>query len=266
MAPTVPPPLRLYGHRGAAAERPENTVPSFERALELGVDALEMDVHRTGDGHIVVSHDPSGHRMAGVPKRICECTLAEVQSWDVGRGFVDAKGERPFAGKGYSIPTLEEILERFQDTPLNVDIKQRDRLAVRPLTTLLRRLGAEQRVTVASFHDAIIRSVRDQGYRGPTVLARNEVVGLVALPQLARHWWPVRGAAVQVPERYGPVNFCASWFIDRCHALGLRIDFWTVNDPVRAERLLDLGADGLMTDDPAAVQPAVERWRTLHRR
>ncbi|HWQ29275.1 MAG TPA: glycerophosphodiester phosphodiesterase family protein, partial [Dehalococcoidia bacterium] len=80
--------FRLYAHRGAARERPENTICAFERALELGADALELDVHATRDGTLVVAHDPDGRRMAGVASVIRETSLADVQAWDVGHGFV----------------------------------------------------------------------------------------------------------------------------------------------------------------------------------
>src|SRR6478609_1566660 len=71
----------VYAHRGAAAERPENTLPSFRRALELGADALETDVHLTADGEIVASHDEDGARMTGVARALRSTTLVEIQSW-----------------------------------------------------------------------------------------------------------------------------------------------------------------------------------------
>ena len=112
---------------------------------ELGVDTLfvwrfdaqmvsvsaeafvETILHQgVGASHIVVGHDPSGGRMCGVPRLIRDTPLHEVQSWDAGRGFVDADGRRPFAGKSYRMPTLEQLLTEFPDMPLNIDLKQRD--------------------------------------------------------------------------------------------------------------------------------------------
>src|SRR5687768_7474650 len=114
---------RLYAHRGAAAEEPENTLPSFRRALEHGADALEMDLHMTADGHVVVSHDPDGFRMAGVHAEIRRSMLTDVRRWDVGWGFV-RDGARPFAGRRYHMPTLEEVLVELPGVPLNIDVKQ----------------------------------------------------------------------------------------------------------------------------------------------
>src|SRR4051794_600497 len=115
--------VRLYAHRGAAAEQPENTLPSFALALELGADALEMDVHATSDGVLVVSHDSDGARMAGcnLPFRAVPWSL--VREWDAGKGFVAPDGSRPFAGRGIHVPTLEEVVLAFPGVPLNVDLK-----------------------------------------------------------------------------------------------------------------------------------------------
>jgi len=257
---TRPTPL-LYGHRGAPAALPENTLPSFRLAIEQGADAIETDVHLTADGHVVMSHDPSGERCAGVRRLIRCCRLAEVQSWDAGCRHRDRRGERPFAGRGYRIPTLREALCELPAVPFNVDLKQRCPDLVEPVLRLLRELGAEERVTLASYYDEVIRKVRRHGYRGPTALSRNEVIGLLALPAALRRFWPVRGQALQIPPSFGPVELSSRRFIARCHRLGLRVDYWTVNDPVVADVLLDRGADGLFSDDPAALFPVFRRYR-----
>ena len=105
--------LRLYAHRGASGELPENTMAAFGRALDYDIDALESDVHMTRDGHVVISHDPDGARCCGVAREIRASTLAEVQSWDAGWGFTAPDGGRPFVGEGHRIPTLEEVLQGF---------------------------------------------------------------------------------------------------------------------------------------------------------
>ena len=234
---------------------------SFRRALEIGVDVLETDVHLTRDGHIVVSHDPTGMRVAGVPQPIAEATLQQVQSWDAGRTFVDARGERPFARAGIRIPELVELLEAAGEVLLNVDIKQRRPSMVGPVLELLRRHGVEHRVVLASFHTSVIREVRARGFGGQTVLSRDEVLALVALPaRLFRKLSPM-GERVQLPLRAGPIDLASRAFIEKCHDLGLAVDYWTINDPIEAEVLLDRGADGIMTDDPARLKPVFDRWQ-----
>jgi len=224
--------VRIYAHRGASRELPENTMRAFRRALELGADALETDVHVTHDGVIVVSHDPDGARIFGEPARIADSSWAEVRAW--------------------GIPSLEEVVTTFSGVPINVDLKID---AAAQAVALLRKLGAEDQVTLASFQSSTLRKVRALGYRGPTGLGRSEVARLLSLPAAAQRG-PLAppGRAAQLP-----LSLAKPWIIRRCHALGLRVDYWTVNEPALATSLVALGADGIMTDDPATIVPALRR-------
>ncbi|HEX7839342.1 MAG TPA: glycerophosphodiester phosphodiesterase family protein, partial [Kofleriaceae bacterium] len=114
---------RLYAHRGASAERPENTLSAFERAVEIGVDALEMDVHVTRDNHLIVAHDLTALRTAGAQRAWADLDLADVRRLDAGWGFVTADGTRPFAGKAIVVPTFAEVLDAFPGMRINVDLK-----------------------------------------------------------------------------------------------------------------------------------------------
>src|SRR5215210_3446346 len=102
---------RRYAHRGASGERPENTLPAFERAVEVGVDALETDVHMTRDGVPIIAHDETAARMAAVPAAWGNLDLADARGLDLGWGFVAADGTRPFAGRGITVMTFEELLD-----------------------------------------------------------------------------------------------------------------------------------------------------------
>jgi glycerophosphoryl diester phosphodiesterase len=254
--------LRLYAHRGASAEAPENTMPSFRRALEIpGVDALELDVHMTRDGHPVVSHDPTAERMAGKKIAWKDLDLADARRFDLGWGFVAADGTRPFVGQGVHIPTFEEVLTELPPVALNVDLKQAWPPMVKKMVELVRAHGAEDRVVLASFHLSTLLAVRARGYRGDTSLTQTEVVAVLGLPRRLVRRVPLFGTCAQVPERAGPITLGGRRFIDRCHDLNIRVDFWTINDPAEAQRLLDLGADGIMTDDPRAIAPVFARVR-----
>lgn len=249
---------RLYAHRGAAAERPENTLPAFERALEIGVDALELDVHLTRDGELIVVHDDTARRMAGAAATWCDLDLVDAQRLDVGWGFVAPDGTRPFAGRGIRVPTFAEVLDAFPGVRLNVDIKQ-DARAIPPMLSAISARGADERVTIASFHATIALAVRRAGYRGETALAQAEVAALLGLPAVVWRQLPLTGTAAQVPVQQGPLRFDRPAFIAKCHSAGLRIDYWTIDDPGEASRLLALGADGIITNDPAALRPLFAR-------
>jgi glycerophosphoryl diester phosphodiesterase len=243
---------RLYAHRGAPCERPENTLPSFERALALGADALETDLHRTADGRLVLSHDPVLTRTCGVPLVIRTSSFDDVRSCDAGFGFVAPDGSRPFAGRGIRVPTLDELLDAFPGVPVNVDLKQRAPSMVDAVLARLRARGDEGRVLVASFHPATLRAVRRAGYPGKTCLGPDEVLRVYSAPLAVLRQLPPRGDAAQVPRSLRGLRLDTPTFLARCHALSIRVDYWTVDDPAEAARLVALGADGIMTDDPAA--------------
>ena len=209
---------------------------AFRRAMELGVDALELDIHRTRDGVLVVSHDADGRRMAGIDKRIADCDFRQVRTWNVGRGE--------------TMPTFEQVIAEFSPVPLNVDLKHD---IADDTVALLRKLGAEERVLLASFEARTLRRVRALGYRGPTGMARAEVAMALAIPAaLARGPFRARATRAQLPISLG-----RRWVVARMKALGLAVDYWTVDDPALAQRLVALGADGIMTNDPRVIVPAL---------
>ena len=244
---------RLYAHRGAAAERPENTMVAFERAVEIGVDALEMDVHLTRDDQLIVVHDETAARTCGAQVKWCDVDLAQAQRFDAGWGFVAADGTRPFAGKAISVPTFEHVLDAFPDLHINVDLKG-DR-AVAIMLDVIRRKRADGRVTIASFQLRTLVAARRRGYGGETGLSQGEVAALLGLPAMLWRQLPFTGTAAQVPVRSNGLRFDRAAFIAKCHSIGLRVDYWTIDDREEAARLLALGADGIITNDPAAIRP-----------
>ena len=254
-------PRLLYAHRGAPAELPENTIPSFRRAIERGATALETDAHMTSDGEIVLSHDESGARMANIRREIRRSPFREVERWDVGWGYRDANGVRPYAGQDFRIPTLATLLREFPSVPINVDVKQREPDMVAAIIALLHRTGDAERVRLASFSSRTLYRIRAAGYAGPTGLSQNEVVALYFAPsrvlERARDRFRYQRVAAQIPTNVGRIRLDSPAFIAKCHSLGLRVDYWTIDDPREATRLLAAGADGIMTDDPARVASAV---------
>ena len=247
--------LRLYGHRGASALLPENTLAAFERALADGANALELDVHRTNDGHFVVAHDPHGERLAGVSEQIRALGLDQVRRWDVTTTNCRDLDR-------HCVPTLEEVLEAFPGVPMSIDLKPDDPNAVPPLLEVVARHGVEDRVTLASFSTRVVHRIRGLGYPGRTTLSKLEVALIRFLPaSVARRY--VMGTAAHIPVHYGTVRLDRPRFIARCRALGLRVDYWVVDDPQKARQLLDAGATGIMSDDPALIAPVFSDFESL---
>jgi glycerophosphoryl diester phosphodiesterase len=257
----------LYAHRGAPLEQPENSLPGFAAALELGADALEIDVHMTRDGHVVVAHDPDGARTAAVARAIAACTLDEVKAWDIASGPGLGCPRRPAC----CIPTLDEVLARFPDMPLNVDVKQSEPDMLASLLRVIAAHDAQQRVLLTSFSSRITRRIRALGYAGPTGLGQAEAVAAVFGPRWLLRLRPLRGQRLQVPLRSGAWRLDRRELVDKLHALGIAIDYWVVNDVREAERLLEIGADGIVTDDVSSMAelfaraPHTAGWRARHR-
>lgn len=244
------PEIRLYAHRGASLQCAENSLEAFKMALEDGANALELDVHSTSDNRFVVTHDADGRRMAGDCRRIKTVTLDEVKKWRL--------------PAGESIPTLDEVLEAFNGTPMSIDLKPRDPSLVPAFLKALQKRGAESWVTVASFHHSVLSEVRRLNWGGRTALSRLEVGWLRLLPE-ALAGRMIQGHSAQIPLAAGLLRFDGSAFLERCRRLGLRTDYWVVNDPDVADRLLQRGATGLMSDDPGRIAPVVAAHETTRK-
>jgi glycerophosphoryl diester phosphodiesterase len=242
----------VLAHRGARLVAPDNSLEAFEEALRVGADGIETDVHCTADGHVVLAHDPHGRGTARVDRAIVSCTLAELQSWDIGCGPDVACAPRPAR-----MPTLEAALHAFPATFFNVDIKVHTPAAIEAVLAAIARCEAAARVLLTSFSTAVMRRVRARGYAGPTGIAQAEAIAVLLL----RRPGPVRAQRLQLPERFGPLPLDRRWVTARAHAAGLGIDYWVINDPARAATLLALGADGIVTDDPAAIVPVARHAR-----
>jgi glycerophosphoryl diester phosphodiesterase len=228
-----PGPIAL-AHRGGAAHNPENSWPAFEHAVGLGYGYLETDVHATADGVLVAFHDHTLDRATDHRGRIARMTHEEVAEARIG-------GSEP-------IPLLEDLLAAWPHVRFNIDVKGEP--AIRPLAAVLNRVRAWDRVCVCSFSAHRLRAARRAiGHQictalSPPGVAAVRLAGDLAGTGLARR---LAGAGVRCAQV--PAVVATRSFIRRAHALGLQVHVWTVNDRTQMTRLLDLGADGIITDD-----------------
>ncbi|MEU2227583.1 glycerophosphodiester phosphodiesterase [Streptomyces sp. NPDC018347] len=232
-----------FAHRGGAADGLENTVAQFRRAVELGYRYIETDVHTTADGRLVAFHDATLDRVTDGAGRIADLPWAQVRRARVG-------GREP-------VPLFDELLETFPGVRWNVDVKAEP--ALRPLLELIERTDAWDRVCVGSFSEA--RVLRAQRLAGPRLATSFGTRGVLSLR--LRSWGlpaAVRRSAVaaQVPEARSGVPVVDQRFVRAAHARGLQVHVWTVNEPERMHRLLDLGVDGIMTDHIDTLREVME--------
>jgi glycerophosphoryl diester phosphodiesterase len=251
----------FFAHRGGSLLAPENTLPAFERGVALGADALELDIQTTREGEIVVIHDPTVDRTTDGRGPVSGHVLDEIRRLDAGYRFTPDGGRTfPYRGQGVTIPTLREVLVRFPDRRVNVDLKQSTSPREQRLWELIQELNAEDRVLVASgdLHAPIVRFRRLTGGRVATSASAPEVRRFVIASAMRTARW-LRPAydALQVPETYRGIRVVSPRTIAAAHRLGLEVHVWTVDARADMERLLDMGVDGLMTDRPDILAEAM---------
>jgi glycerophosphoryl diester phosphodiesterase len=233
-----------FAHRGGTSHHPENTMPAFRHAVELGYTYLETDVHATSDGVLVAFHDDDLSRTCGRPGRIHELPVREVAAARV-------DGREP-------IPRFEELVEEFPDARFNIDCKADGALA--PLVDALRRLDCLDRVCLGSFSDRRLRRLRTE--LGPALCSSFGPAQVAALVIAGRVPWG--GQIAQVPVKSGPVTVVNERTVAAAHRRGLQVHVWTIDDADEMERLLDLGVDGIMTDRPATLKDVFSRRGLWH--
>ena len=250
---------RLFAHRGASALAPENTMESFRLARSAGVPYLELDVHLTADGHVVVIHDNSVSRSTGRRGRVERMSLSEIRRLDAGHEFTLDRGRSfPYRGQGLRIPTLEEVLQDFPEARITVEIKKTRKGIGAAVLDVIRRCHAMERVLVASHEHQHLQEFRSLDGDVPTGFSKTEVRGFLARVRGGdTSSYHAPGNALQVPEYFGLRRVTSVALIEAAHRLGLEVHVWTVNEPVHMKRLLRWGVDGIMTDDPARAMASV---------
>jgi glycerophosphoryl diester phosphodiesterase len=246
-------------HRGASVLAPENTIEAFRLAVEAG--GLELDVHMTRDGHIVVIHDATVDRTTNGSGAVSEMTLDELRRLDAGHNFSpDGGPTRPYRGRGVRVPTLGEVLEEFPEVAVNIEIKAGSPGIEETVLGVLREANALGRALVVSTpHDIVKRFRKVSGGHVSTGASRWEI-GVFYISskfRLERLFRPAYDA-LQVPLRHRGIPVVTPRFVRAAHARGVRVDAWTINQADEMRRLLDLGVDVIMTDRPGMLAEVLE--------
>jgi glycerophosphoryl diester phosphodiesterase len=239
---------------------PENTLEAFRAGVAAGADRLELDVHATADGEVVVLHDDTIDRTTDGTGRVRDQSLAALGRLDAGHRFRAPDGTYPFRDRGVRIPTLAALLEALPEVPLNIEVKQQAP-AIEPLVlATLDRFGARERTLLAAEDGTIMGRIRAAAPDVLTSFSAEEVaefVGRLRSGQLAGYRPP--GVALQVPPAFRDIPIVTAESVAAAHALGLEVHVWTINDEAEMRALLALGVDGLMTDFPARAAALLGR-------
>jgi glycerophosphoryl diester phosphodiesterase len=244
-----------FAHRGGAAHHPENSWPAFEHAVHLGYQYLETDVHATADGELVAFHDHTLDRATDRQGRIARMPYREVAAARIA-------GREP-------IPLLEDLLAAWPQARFNIDVKEEP--AIGPLARVLARVGAWDRVCICSFSSRRLRATR-QALARPVCMALSPAA--LATVRLSRS---LVGSGAYLARKLAsegmhcaqiPATIATRGFFRRAHALGLQVHVWTVNDRTEMTCLLDLGADGIMTDETVLLREVLAargQWHSADR-
>jgi glycerophosphoryl diester phosphodiesterase len=225
---------------------------AFERALQLGVDVLEMDMRATADDQLVIIHDSTVDRTTDGRGAVTSLTLEELKRLDAAYSWTTDGGRSfPLRGRGLVIPTVSEIFNAFKDVRLNIDIKQERPSIVKPFCRMIREHRMESNVMVASFNQSVLDEFRTECAEVATSGSMMDIRSFLAL-KTDQYGIEARRTvrALQVPEYAGGRLLLTSGFVSEAHRRNLEVHAWTINDEAAMKRLIELKIDGIITDFP----------------
>lgn len=279
-------PVLHIAHQGGEREAPSNTLYALRTAVDKGADMLEIDVHAAADGELVVVHDDTVDRTTDGSGRVDDLTVEELKELDAAHWFAEgcgacpdaddhpyrgyATGDRPIPDdlnaepNDFTIPTLREVLHRFPDQLINIEIKATvpDTTPYeRELAALLDEFDRADDTIVASFSDTAMALFAKQRSAVSTAPGLLQIGTFVLAAQ-----GPLPGVrlpghhALQVPIAYEGIPIVSADFVADAHANGLAVHVWTISDPDEMRRLLDIGVDGIMTDRPSVLAEVLAEY------
>ena len=221
--------IKVLGHRGARVYEPENTLRSFKKAIELGVDQIELDLHFSRDGQLMVIHDDKLNRTTNGKGFIKDFTLDELKNLD--------------AGKGEKIPVLQEVIDLVKDTDIFLQIELKELNMGKPVLEVIQKNNFEEKVMIISFLHEELRSIKELNSKIKTGILTNQEL-IDPLKRLRKT------KADAVSMRYTLVN---KKLVENLHQNDIQLTVWVVNELRNVEKMIELGVDIIGTDRPDLV-------------
>jgi glycerophosphoryl diester phosphodiesterase len=255
----------LIGHRGASLEHPENTIPAFARALELGADMLELDVRLTKDSQVVVIHDATIDRTMHGKGAVKSFTLVELKAMAMQAPAGATNAGQTSTSTAAQIATLEEVFQAFPQAIIAVEIKDESWPLCVQVMRLIRRYKRFDRTSLVliSVRSTFAKGIRRAEPRLITGHTMTEAVRFTTLAKLrASRLFKAKGVTFEVPLKRGKIKVVTRHFVKAAHKKGVRVFVWTINDPAMIAKLCKMGVDGIFTDDLAKARSLVEQLKT----
>ena len=242
-------------HRGGPELGPESTLHTYRRVSQLGIDILEMDVHATSDGRLIVAHDRRVNRVTNGTGRIAEMSFDSIRALDAGHNWTLDGQTYPLRGQGIQMPTVDEMFEEFNDWRFVIELKDRTPEVARSLCQSVRRHAMGDRVAIASFSGDALVAFRDAcpGVLTSGSFNENLLFWTLHALRLDHLYAPTPFRCFMVPIRFGYLDIVDERFIETAHRRNLAVQVWTIDDPQEMEWLIGLGVDGIMTDHPTRL-------------
>jgi glycerophosphoryl diester phosphodiesterase len=242
-------------HAGGKGTRPEHTMLAYETALADGADVLELDVHATADGVLVLMHDETVDRTTDGTGAIMDLTYAELAALDAGYAFTtDGGATFPFRGMGLTVPTLPEVFDAHPDVAYVIELKQEEPSIVEPFLALCNDRGITDQMVASAFSDSLLAELRAAAPNVPTSFALAEVIAFMGLAPDGEATYDPPGEFLQVPISQSGITVLTAEFVDKAKRFDLKVHAWTINDPVQMQTVVDFGVDGIITDYPAQLR------------
>lgn len=231
--------IKVWAHRGASGYAPENTLPSFQKAVEMGADGVELDIQLTKDGEIVVTHDEKIDRVADHKGWVKDYTLSELKKMD----FAVTNKDFDFV----TIPTLEEVYDLLKPTGLTVNVEIKTGIVFykdieKKAIELTDRMGMRDRVIYSSFNHYTLKKIKEIDPSIKTGMLYAD--GIIDAPKYGKE---IVGVDAMHPALY---NVQYPGYIEECKKLGLDINAWTVNEKEYMQMLCKMGANAMITNYP----------------
>lgn len=256
-------PTQHISHRGGSLLAPENTIAAFEMSvIQYQTDMLELDVHRTRDGKLVVSHDPTVNRCTNGRGAIREMSCSEIQSLDAGFHFTDASNSHPFRGRGVAIPLLTEVLDRFRPLRVNVDVKTDEPEIESLFAETVRGCCAVNRICCGSESDPLafrlLQKLPEACHFFPRDAATSFILAVKSgeSPVLSDDY-----TVLDIPYQFEGIDLVDEELLSAATHRNLWVNVWTVDEEPTMEKLVALGVGGIITDRPDRLRAVLNRTR-----
>lgn len=240
-----------HGDEAGNGLYPGNTLLYLQKMVELGVDALELDLNLTADGQLVLMHDNSVDRTSDGSGAVIEMTLEELRSLNVAHNWSRDGRDYPYRENPLRVATIDEVFAALPETPIIIELKNDDPLAARVVSEAIDRAGCEARVVVSSYHRGVIREFRRLSPRVATGATLPEAL-LFYLAQwfFAERLLSPAYQTMQLPMHYYGIPVFSPRFVQAARNCELHVSVWTVDEPADMGDYIDLGLDGIVTNRP----------------